>query len=59
MWEVRQVLSVIFLVVAIVSGPLAVVAKYGLRSRRLTVMFAVLGILATIVFIALAWPYLS
>ena len=58
MWEIRLIAAVVFLLVAIVSLPLAMVMKYGKKNRKLTLVFGCMGAVSTLLFMVLIWPYL-
>jgi hypothetical protein len=58
MWELRLVIAVIFLFLAIISFPLTAIAKYGKRNRLLTMIFAGGGAVSTLAFMILIWPYI-
>lgn len=58
MWEIRLIIAVIFLFLAIISFPATAIAKYGRKNRLLTLIFAGAGVISTIAFMILIWPYL-
>jgi len=58
MIAIRIIVALIFLFIAIISFPVTAVAKYGKKNRKLTLVFAGIGSLSTILFIILIWPYI-
>lgn len=58
MLAIRIILALVFLFLAIVSFPATAIAKYGKKNRLLTLIFAGVGSISTILFIILIWPYI-
>lgn len=58
MWEIRLIIAVIFLFIAIIGFPATAIAKYGRKNRLLTMIFAGTGVVSTLAFMILIWPYL-
>lgn len=51
----REILAVVCIVIAVVAVPLTYIAKYSLRSRKLTAIFAAMGAVSVMLFIYLVW----
>lgn len=54
----REILAVISMVVAVAAVPLTYIAKYSLRKRWLTTLFAAMGAASVMLFIYLVWDYI-
>ncbi|HDD59489.1 MAG: hypothetical protein J7K08_02900 [Thermoplasmata archaeon] len=54
----RETLAVISIVIAVAAVPLTYVAKYSLRNRKLTTLFAAMGAVSVMLFIYLVWDYI-
>ena len=58
MSSVRLDIALVLLIVAIICGPGAIVAKYGMKNRRAATVLALTGAFSTLLFMILIWPYL-
>ena len=56
--DVAYILILISLAVAVAVNPLAYIAKHRWRNKRLTQGLSVVGVIATLIFIILVWPYI-